>query len=625
MGRATKVARGEPPGSSQVTDAEGTPEGHNHDSEVMNEYFRRRSEPPPGVVDRKELDPIDSALVAGVRINKPKGKGKPLLAKAMQTVPWLQTPLEILAGTQSPQPVDEPRSEIDLPRSRNNSALMDRWIPDLVTKGLLVKRERNQQKQNVRATCALFSVLKRNGCHRIVYNGQQGNALLQRPPGLRIFLLEHLHEAIRRWGPRWTVSLDYRHHFYQIPMPQDASFYFAVQANHPPRDQYFPRAIPMGWHTAPLLGQAVTWAIALYRSLDDPPLGVRSEILDRKEMPEFVSLWTEDREVGRIFVLLDGVAILTEDAGLADQWRIRLDRNSDTFKCVIKNESEDKAAKGRTQVLSGLREGGVTFAGINWQGSRARADRALGSFPSVNVLRDASALVGSLMWDIRARGESLVDHEHLIEEASAIGSASQRQEYNHPYRMDPERKIALQKVWSRLQKNDYRELAQPEFYPKALVRAVTDALLTARAFIIFGTPEDPWDVKQQSCQLDLPPQEQGDQEFQAIVDLAEHVTAEHGSPCLIYLATDAEAVRKAISRGYSPSLSFRRKILRLNELGHKMLLCRVPGPENLADCPTRRADLCPVRKAQTIERLQLLMDTEGVEDRKIFRTIYPFS
>ena len=91
MGRATKVARGEPPGSSQVTDAEGTPEGHNHDSEVMNEYFRRRSEPPPGVVDRKELDPIDSALVAGVRINKPKGKGKPLLAKAMKAAPWLQT------------------------------------------------------------------------------------------------------------------------------------------------------------------------------------------------------------------------------------------------------------------------------------------------------------------------------------------------------------------------------------------------------------------------------------------------------------------------------------------------------------------------------------------------------
>jgi hypothetical protein len=373
MKRAFKVARSDGPDESPSPAL--AVEEEDLGSEVLGEYFRRRGDSLPGVEDRNELDPIDPSYIAGVRINHPKD-GRPLLGKSMKHVPWLRVPLEILSGAQPPCPVQMPRSLITVPERKPNSKFMDDQIPKLsVEGGLLVKRERNDRQANVRGLCALFSVLKRNGFHRIVYNGQQGNALLQRPEGLRIFLLEHLHEAIRRWGPYWTVSLDYRHHFYQIPMPREASRYFAVEANKRGSDgsfnQYFPRAIPMGWHTAPLLGQAVTWAITLYRRPEESPLGVHPEILEHTEMPEFVSLWRNDQEIGRIFVLLDGVAILTEDKELAELWRRRLDRNSDTFKCVIKNESEDKTARGRSQIVSGSREEGVTFAGINWRGTQA--------------------------------------------------------------------------------------------------------------------------------------------------------------------------------------------------------------------------------------------------------------
>jgi hypothetical protein len=213
------------------------------------------------------------------------------------------------------------------------------------------------------------------------------------------------------------------------------------------------------------------------------------------------------------------------------------------------------------------------------------------------------------MWDIRARGEDLVEHEPLVDEASNIGVLAQRTGYTAPYRMPASREAELHQIWSRMQEGTYRELKRPVFQPRAVIRAVTDAHVSARAFITFGVKEDPWKIHKVHGEVGLPVQLQGDQEFQAIVDLAEHAAKEHAGPCLIYLATDAEAVRKAISRGYSPSASFRRKILRLKELGHRMLVCRVPGPENLADCPTRETELCPIRWEKTVALLKLLVAT----------------
>ena len=136
---------------------------------------------------------------------------------------------------------------------------------------------------------------------------------------------------MRRRGVVHYLNIDYRHYYYQIPPPPELRKYFvvileALTKGEPDRD-FFPHGMPMGYRKACLLAQALTIAIVLFREKGEDSLGVSLEV-GSETMPGVITLrWGPGAEWGAIFVLLDGVLILTESAELRDQWAARLKRN----------------------------------------------------------------------------------------------------------------------------------------------------------------------------------------------------------------------------------------------------------------------------------------------------------
>ena len=125
-----------------------------------------------------------------------------------------------------------------------------------------------------------------------------------------------------------------RHYFYQWKLAAVMSWAFAVVVD---KFVYLPKVLAMGYRDACVLAQAMSWVIVFRKPRpsagDDPwpeeaeyclPAGASSSA----SMPPFLWLRAVDGErVGAIFVLLDGVFILTRDAALRHRWRRRIERN----------------------------------------------------------------------------------------------------------------------------------------------------------------------------------------------------------------------------------------------------------------------------------------------------------
>ena len=101
-----------------------------------------------------------------------------------------------------------------------------------------------------------------------------------------------------------------------------------------------PVAVPMGWKNACGLAQAHTWASTLFREKDEAPLGVYDcDVAGVYRIRHVICTLklsigkgvTPCTIVGAIFVLFDGVSVVTKDRDLRGRWNARLERNEAKF------------------------------------------------------------------------------------------------------------------------------------------------------------------------------------------------------------------------------------------------------------------------------------------------------
>ena len=196
-----------------------------------------------------------------------------------------------------------------------------RFEEDLTTKsGLLVGHGSHANL----SSCGLFGVPKTEELLRVIFDARIANMKLT--PVDTSLVLFSISQLVRAWasvgrrGDVYVLNVDYRHYYYQLAIPDYLIPHLVVNING---KLYHPAALPMGYRDACVMAQAVTWAIVLHREPGEDALGVPEGLAQGQVMPQYIPL----EGGGAIFVLLDGVFIVTPSESLHHRWRKRLERN----------------------------------------------------------------------------------------------------------------------------------------------------------------------------------------------------------------------------------------------------------------------------------------------------------
>jgi hypothetical protein len=351
----------------------------------------------------------------------------------------------------------------------------------------------------------------------------------------------------------------------------------------------------MGMHNSCAIGQCHTWASTLFREPGEAPLGVadsevRGEYMIRMAWlyGEFVktaetSATSHRTKVGAIFVLLDGVFILTVDKALRDVWNGRLARNEKKFHVLRKTPGDGDYPEVADPGTA------IGFSGIEFcygQGHRPISRKPVNLHAA--TVQQCKSVLGVLGYDVRARGVSLLDVPELRHAARRFGAFTSN---NEAARFSKEERQVLRGLDTIRQRDDYVP-AKPVITADVIVLAVTDAQPRGKGYVVFNNEGlvDHWGP---AVVPGDPEPELGSQmqmEAEAVADLCELLRARHGRSKRIALVVgiDADAIRAATNKGDSKSDYVAESLRRMRSSRVSVVACRVPGEQNCADGPSRR-------------------------------------
>jgi hypothetical protein len=350
--------------------------------DAENVRKRHRKQPELASMD---WDPIDDNLAGHL-------KATPLRKWAeREKIVWM-SPLEQLAPGFTPATVE------DAATKKTTQVKVASWVSGgkiAQLKGTLLRKAADVARY-FGAPCGLFGVPKPlKNVLRVIFDARPANELLApRPEQLVLFSLMMLVWGLATFPHVTTV--DYRHYYYQFSLPLRLAWFFFITVDG---EQWLPRVLPMGFREAVTIAQCATWAVVLYREGKDSALGVDMDALrSLPAMPPYVSLKQKGVEVGRIFVLLDGVCVACKDDALRAEWESRLRRNEDHFH-VVRKETADANLR-----VPGARVefAGVVFTSEGWSPTAEIPDPV--EVAPKEVARKLASRLGRVLWALRVYG-----------------------------------------------------------------------------------------------------------------------------------------------------------------------------------------------------------------------------
>ena len=475
---------------------------------------------------------------------------------------------------------------------------------------------------------------------RMITDARRGNARCADEPSFPLFTLEALLQTVsnvsdhvqsvpgvpRKW---YAVNVDFRHWFHQLPLPGDLHHLFMLRA---PDDclVYVPRAVPMGWLLAPLIGQAAMWSIVL--GGDDVTPGITKRV---DAMPAWLPF--EDAP-GGIFGLIDNICIITTSEKRAKQWARRLARRAQAVHAVFKDlpyTTDPELPPGAATAASPTYQWPVvivveppasplaagesppaafTFSGIrfDFNGWRtAERNRSIDpTSPTSLTRRQISALLGEVLWDLRVRQVP----PHLYADVLAVYAMvapALVADWDEQVRLSPvdDQTLRRRVAEARLHLRRERLPAWSAHGPIAFyaVDACQDAQRSKIAFVLL-TQDEQRNPDQQPCAVRTLEKGQklvwgqtthqqeyiGTAELEAIVVAVEHGrrnAIETGTPrpVLYMIATDSQVARGWVERDYSARADARQLLARLAAAreGARIACHYVKSADNVADEPSR--------------------------------------
>lgn len=610
-------------------------------SEVLERYRvskpgRRSALPANAVLDEiPEGLPgcADEKLLA--RSAKAQGMGQDLVRCA-----------DFLAGRIHPKEVPGAPS-----RKPFMSDFMRHQLGDLVAKRMLKKVDK-RSRLTIKAKCGLFAVEKagkfdehNRQLARIIFDARDANARLAAfDVELIIFTLALLIEAMFLFLQGYAYSVDMRHYYYQWMLPVALQLFFVIITGN---EAYLPTVLAMGYRDACVLAQAASWILTFRRPdwkvkgkrLRRPELyaramqrygedlGVPRSVIEAASMPAMVWLRDQDgQRIGAIFVLLDGIFVLTNDVELRNAWQTRIEQNLNELSVVFK--APDLAS------ATGRESSRIEFAGVVMHlGSDGgiRPKKCATKAPSeVRTHRDGAILAGELVWILRVRRADPEDFLTVLRFARHVGlfrtEEAETSEplphsaWDRPLSISHAQREELQSLCRRYATED---VVRPPLWqsskPEITLYAVTDANLEMCAFILLDWAQRANPDK--AVQYEAASSARGrvaDQsstgyqcwaEGWATADLLDYVTRSWpGLRVRVLLVVDANPIMAALNKGYSSSGVLTDLIGR--RLQHELvdlIVGRVPGPSNLADLPSRNrsaAESLRLRQKDALQRLE---------------------
>ena len=463
--------------------------------------------------------------------------------------------------------------------------------------------------------CGMFLVKKKNGKSRIVFDARPANRGIKRLRGLRMFSLEDLLGAVSNLmgkGGLFAWTCDFRHFFYQLRLHALMQRLFGIEGAE---GIYFPNVWPMGFHSSPEVAQVISWLTILARRETEDGLGVRSEEL--QQMPRFLKIYnTQGDAVGYIFVLLDNILVVSCSKNVTQQWSHRILRNISDFNLEVKAEETGFAEIHRGEASNDHPSPGVrdcfTFAGIDFsdRGWRsASGDREVNDTPATR--RAAMALAGSLLWDIRVRGESLRSHpalRNLYREVAKHQDDVHSVLWETPFELDNEALAGIKALVERRSRREYTYRERRATKTEKKILAVTDATPTSIAWTIFEELDSPagndrrtersvmlnGQVKWFRVTTAASKVEAADVDYNEALAIAEMIqstmTRFPKKRLEFRVLTDSSTADAIFTKGYSKAEKFDQLLDNLEELrqrGFKVITSWIPSEANAADTPSR--------------------------------------
>lgn len=527
------------------------------------------------------------------------------------------------------------------PTQERPTVVAKKWysqICSLADWGLL----RRVAEYQVAFTSGHFAVPKGTGeTARCIFNGANLNAFFNKPPTVNLCPIEEqiriASELATKEGKLTFVVADIRHYFHQIPAPTAAQLLFGLVCLTATGDLAWLvyTTLAMGFAYSPRFAQCLSWGILLHVEAGDDALGAEYD-KDADNPPRWVPLRRKGKIVGFISILYDNFIICTSQAQLAEQWRLRLERNCRLFNVVLKNCTLAKESNVMSPkyveivhlgVAWGCRRTSTTASGwtLCWKHAEEKAqrwraldDRLRGAGGDALTAREVARAVGVLVWDATVRGTPLLRLSGPIEllRKAAIAVAAAKGSVRHRWNavIIENARPLLSGQLSRVMQNPW-SIAEPVGAGEA-VFAASDASDEALAGLLFeddGSVGEDWFHipcdRQRSIFL---------RELNAAVITV--ARALHSNPGVkrIVLGVDNTATVHCLRRRYSNVPEGREYLSwmqdELEAAKAELVVAPLRGLDNLADDPSHfRAPRCPVRRSRTFETLKNFLQGHGKE------------
>lgn len=499
---------------------------------------------------RPQLDRLDPRIIGAANVTGLRDAGKADRHKWTFITSVLDRFLEAkVVRRYKPRPV--PKVFTD--------EIMQPWLKTPIKDWKVLERVESKNRVPV----GLHTAVKSNGMLRIIFDARPANALTEPfPKPLRLASLPDILGVAAQFGYACS-SADVRHWFYQLALPEGWRRLFS------PSPGVRATVVPMGWHSAPVVAQCVTWALALYiLHKSEDRLGIRPEDARVAAVPPFLYLYDGVERVGAIFVLLDGITVFHRDEAMRRQWMERIKRNAKHFHAAVKGYEDN--------VFNGIKfRAGVGF----------RPLLELGAFEEPRTRRDVAVAVGQLLWISRVRNRSLLDLPVLADLLRAYNFADDESFTTELIALLPEERRGLVALWNGAvaEKDEWTTIDPP---PEVLctIRIAPDACPKGTGAVWF---DDTGRVASTTYNKREADGVQAHMELLAVTEAVRRCAGGcaplNAANLRIIIACDNKAVCAAITHGYSGSNVLREHLRELRTLRAKLVMVWVKSEDNAAD------------------------------------------
>ena len=453
--------------------------------------------------------------------------------------------------------------------------------------------------------------------------------------------LPHIPSLLERVGSYrhkegWTWKADWKNFFYLLPITKRIRHWFCVQLSR--TEVFWCKVAPQGWSWSPTIAISIGWGIVL--GCMPPCLSVLIDwsLLDRDTPPCWVPLVRDGVEIGIIFLWFDDLIIFCEDKEIVDAFRTHVMLRSALCKAPFKCEKDENGDWKTTNPTTGEPEPEhpknsavflglfFMFSGDRWIFTHHDTTSWAREIPKEAPRRTYASIIGVLVWDSTVFLESLerIDPGMDVLRRITAGVNTRQAWAEHvtltAIEMDllgDLTNIAVNRGWKYIPDTQTGS-------PRKYVYVAADASKDKVAYVKIPTHLPGEENMEQflknfvkGTDYDFSTTE-GKHIFFSELQAATWAIIEEcktNQNTVIVIATDNSAVFHVLRRGFSgvKAASDTLNLLKEAMLGtgnsfHPVL---IPGIHNVADCPTRNADLCGKRMVLTHGHLEAAIKGGG--------------